>query len=301
MHHHPLLILLVCFVLSFFFAITWVIVMTQTLPSTDGAFGQAPFEEPLVFPIMSIFASIAAIAVYPFTYFSLRDRQLSKPLIILVGAVLAEILLITPLNAFAGFLGSFFAYAVALVAARRIFAKSRSEPIRFSLLSLFTLFVPFSIILTIFVWNQSPRAPYSLIDAARDGDLAMVKKLLAEGADVSARDSWGGSALMHASSWGHLGIVKELLAQGACINERSSENTTPLMCAASSGQFSVVQYLTKQGADLLLVDVEGKSAADFASKQGYTAITNYLKKEEKRIVRRVAPAQPEESIPNNPK
>ncbi len=280
-YHHPLLILLICLVLAFLFAISWVIVMTLTLPSTDGAFGQAPFEDPLVFPIMSIITSISTLAVYPFTYLSLRDRRLSKTLLILVGIVLTEIVFITPFNALAGFLGSFVAYAVALVVARHMSAENCAEPIRFSLRSLFILFSFVAIFMTLFVWYQRARSSYSLIDAAIDGDLATVEKLLSKGANVNDRDSWGGSALMHASSWGHLDIVKKLITAGADIDERSSENTTPLMCAASSGQFPVVQYLVKQGSDLELVDVDGKSAADFASEQGYTVIENYLKKEER--------------------
>ena len=116
-HHHPIVMLLIAFVLAFAFAIAWVIVMTLTLPPTDGAYGEAPFEDPLVIPVMSILASIAAVFVSPFLYFALRDRPLPKSLAILAGTVLAEIVCVTPLNAPLGFIGALLAFAVGLLAA----------------------------------------------------------------------------------------------------------------------------------------------------------------------------------------
>ena len=58
--HDPITMLILAFVLAFAFAITWVITMTLSLPRTDLAYGQMPFEDPLVLPIMSIFASKVA-------------------------------------------------------------------------------------------------------------------------------------------------------------------------------------------------------------------------------------------------
>ena len=125
--HHPLKLLAICFGLAFLFAITWVVVMTLTLPPTDGAHGQMPFDDPLVFPIMSILASIAAILIYPFTYFAFRDRSLLKALGILAAAVLIEIFIVTPLNAGLGFLGAFGAYATGLVVGRQASAPNKEQ------------------------------------------------------------------------------------------------------------------------------------------------------------------------------
>jgi len=120
--HHPLVMLLVSFVLAFAFAITWVTTITLTLPPTDGAYGQAPFEDPLVLPVMAIFASIAAVCVFPFLYFALRDRPLAISLGILIGIVTLEIVIVTPFAAGAGFVGSFVAFALGLFAARHFSA-----------------------------------------------------------------------------------------------------------------------------------------------------------------------------------
>lgn len=111
--------LFVAFVLAFVFAIAWVIVMTFTLPPTDGAHGQAPFQHPLVFPVMSIFAGLAGTITFPFLYFALRDRVLAYSIPCLVIIVMFEIILVTPFDARIGFIGSFAAYFVGLVLARR--------------------------------------------------------------------------------------------------------------------------------------------------------------------------------------
>jgi hypothetical protein len=114
-----IVMLFLSFVLAFTFATTWVVVMTLTLPPTDGAYGQAPFQDPLVFPVMSIFAGIAGAITFPFLYFALRDRQLAYSIPCLVIVVLIEIILVTPFDARRGFVGSFAAYFVGLVLARR--------------------------------------------------------------------------------------------------------------------------------------------------------------------------------------
>lgn len=111
--------LFMAFGLSFAFAVLWVVVMTLTLPPSDGAHGTTPFSDPLVFPVMSIFASIAAIITFPFLYFTLRDREFPRAICILAGVVVIEIVIVTPLHAPYGFLGSFAAYFVGLYLARR--------------------------------------------------------------------------------------------------------------------------------------------------------------------------------------
>ena len=54
-----------------------------------------------------------------------------------------------------------------------------------------------------------------LLEAARSGDLSLVKSLLREGSDVEAADGDGVTPLIFAAMSGHLEIVSELLAAGA--------------------------------------------------------------------------------------
>lgn len=65
-----------------------------------------------------------------------------------------------------------------------------------------------------------------LLDAARNGDLNEVKRLLQRGADVNAQDQNGTSALMMAA--GNLDIVKLLVSHGAYINANDNTGRTVL-------------------------------------------------------------------------
>jgi ankyrin repeat protein len=54
-----------------------------------------------------------------------------------------------------------------------------------------------------------------LLNACKDGNLEKVKQLLEKGADVNAKNKYGGTALMYASYQGHEEIVKLLKSYGA--------------------------------------------------------------------------------------
>ncbi len=118
--NHPLALVAVSFGLAFLFAIVFVVVFTSSLPSGDGAHGQMPFQDPLVLPIMSMFATVAGAIVCIPTCFALRRVRLLHATFILAATVLAEIVVVTPLAGFGGFLGSFPAYALGLILARRL-------------------------------------------------------------------------------------------------------------------------------------------------------------------------------------
>ncbi len=103
---------------SFVFAILWVILMTLTLPETDGMHGLMPFQDPLVFPIMSMFALMSAVAAWPF--YTLFGWNLPPVRVGLVAGIttLLFILLATPINAGIGWLGSYIALLISLIACR---------------------------------------------------------------------------------------------------------------------------------------------------------------------------------------
>jgi hypothetical protein len=63
--------------LSFAFAVTYVVVMTLTLPKADLAHGQTPFQDPLEFPIMSIVAGISGLVAW--RHYSLPSVGIARP------------------------------------------------------------------------------------------------------------------------------------------------------------------------------------------------------------------------------
>lgn len=100
---------------SFAFAFGFVVVMTLTLPETDMAHGQMPFQDPLVLPIMSMMATASAVVSWPF-YTILGWRLPPFRVGVVAGAAtLAFILMATPIHPSLGWPGSYAALLAALI------------------------------------------------------------------------------------------------------------------------------------------------------------------------------------------
>jgi len=87
-----------------------------------------------------------------------------------------------------------------------------------------------------------------LFIAAKEGDAAVVRALLARAADVQAHDDAGWTPLMMAAQSGNAEVVDLLLEHGASVNAVSSHGMTALTLAESAGHFQVVRQLWKAGA-----------------------------------------------------
>lgn len=104
--------------------------------------------------------------------------------------------------------------------------------------------------------------PPSLVNAASQGNLLLVKELIAERADVNAKDRDGNTALISATFWYRepVDIIRALIAAGANVNAPNDEGKTALMNAAGRGSREVVQALIKAGAEVNGSDNQGESA-----------------------------------------
>ena len=77
---------------------------------------------------------------------------------------------------------------------------------------------------------------------------APVKALLSRGASVDAKDeSRGQTALMWAAAEGHAAVVRELVAAGADVQMRVPSGFTPLLFAVREGRLDVVRALLDSG------------------------------------------------------
>jgi hypothetical protein len=101
--------------LAFVFAIAYVIVMTVTLPKTDLAYGQRPFQDPLVFPIMALVAVVSGLLGWPLFAFLGRHSRPAEVAIITGVTTLLFILVATPFQSRVGFVGSYIVCLGALV------------------------------------------------------------------------------------------------------------------------------------------------------------------------------------------
>jgi ankyrin repeat protein len=99
----------------------------------------------------------------------------------------------------------------------------------------------------------------SLMLAARDGKTASALFLLDNGADPNAQvpDVF---PLKLAASGGHFEIAKQLLARGARVDERTSFGNTALIYAAGGGHKEIVKLLAAYGANINAVTEAGNSA-----------------------------------------
>ena len=97
------------------------------------------------------------------------------------------------------------------------------------------------------------------MEAARRGDLPLVKRLLDRGADVNEAVLRDGNPLIVAAARGHLEVVTTLVDRGADVNAFVPEDETPLINATRGGHLQVAAYLIDKGADVnLAVLANGK-------------------------------------------
>lgn len=88
--------------------------------------------------------------------------------------------------------------------------------------------------------------------AAASGDLARVKVLLGEGAEIDNVDpdsTWEKTPLFAAAEAGREKVVRYLLARGAKIDKTNAAGATPLRKAVINGHLAVVEALLEAGAD----------------------------------------------------
>ena len=96
-----------------------------------------------------------------------------------------------------------------------------------------------------------PSAPdISIYDAARDGNIEVVKQYIAAGVDVNAKNKRGMTPLHYAAMKGREEIIKLLINGNADINAKTAKRATPLHYAAGSGHKEVVELLIAEGADV---------------------------------------------------
>jgi len=115
-----------------------------------------------------------------------------------------------------------------------------------------------------------------LLFSSENGHTEIVKILLANGADVNARDSDGLTPLMLAAQKGYTELVGTLLSKDANVNAKDKDGGTALLRAAVSGQTEIVKILLANGADVNAEYYNKTTPLWLASIQGHTEIVKIL-------------------------
>ena len=127
----------------------------------------------------------------------------------------------------------------------------------------YNLFVAF--ILTATLIQGCKNQPYTVFDAAYEGDIEKLTKFIEEeGVSVDSKDGFGMALVFHAASSEQLKVLEYLYEKGADLKVKSGDQSTLLHIAAGAGSNPMMEFLLKSGADIDAVDVNGESPLMFA-------------------------------------
>jgi ankyrin repeat protein len=116
----------------------------------------------------------------------------------------------------------------------------------------------------------------ALLWAAYHSDLEMVQALIDAGAAANAANRYGVSPLLQAARTGDTPIISALLKAGATASLAHPDGETPLMAASRAGRPEAVRLLIEGGADVNAQTYQHETALMWAAAEGHAAIIEAL-------------------------
>jgi ankyrin repeat protein len=117
-----------------------------------------------------------------------------------------------------------------------------------------------------------------LIRAAEAGDATAVKRLLAQGASVHARDGRGRTALLAATQGNRVEAARLLIAAGADVNAQDEIRDSAFLLAGARGYLEILRLTLAAGADLKSTNRYGGTALIPACHYGHVETVRELLK-----------------------
>ncbi|HYF58879.1 MAG TPA: ankyrin repeat domain-containing protein [Burkholderiaceae bacterium] len=121
-------------------------------------------------------------------------------------------------------------------------------------------------------------ADAALLDAASRGDLDGVRRALAAGASVAARDAQQRTALLAATYGNHPAVARALIDAGADPNAQDSMRNSAFLLAGARGHLEILRMTLAAGADLRSVNRYGGTALIPACHYGHVETVRELLK-----------------------
>jgi uncharacterized protein len=114
--------------------------------------------------------------------------------------------------------------------------------------------------------------------AVYQSDIAMVRALVAAGANLNMPNRYGVTPLLQASRTGDAPMIAELLKSGADVKKSiHPEGETPLMAASRTGKLNAVELLIKAESNPNAADTyQGETALMWAAGEGHVEVINAL-------------------------
>ena len=116
----------------------------------------------------------------------------------------------------------------------------------------------------------------SIAAAAKSGDIAAVRKLIAAHTDVNAAAGDASTPLLLAVHNSDMAMVKVLLAAGAKPDIANHYGVTPLLEASRTGDAEMMDVLLRAGADPKRIHTEGETTLMAASRAGSVSAVKLL-------------------------
>jgi len=115
-----------------------------------------------------------------------------------------------------------------------------------------------------------------LMLASATGNIHAAKLLVEGGVDINAKDRYGGNALGDALREGHTHVVRLLLAKGATLSMDKLEAAGKLCDLAAEGNIDQLEQLLDCGLDSMTSDYDGRTPLHLAAANGHLHIVKHL-------------------------
>lgn len=117
-----------------------------------------------------------------------------------------------------------------------------------------------------------------LRQAARSGNMQVVKFLLRNGADKFTTEFYGETLLHLAAESGNYDLFAHLTEQGLDLTIKTARGYTVLHAAARGGNAKLVQILMERGLDPKAKDNDGRTPLDYAKAAKHKPVISMLSK-----------------------
>jgi ankyrin repeat protein/uncharacterized protein YjgD (DUF1641 family) len=121
----------------------------------------------------------------------------------------------------------------------------------------------------------------TLLQAAKDGDVAELRRLVAAGINVDEQNAVGMTGLHWAAGYGHVEAIRVLVELGANKDAKTVGGGTPLHGAVGAGHLEAVKVLAECGANIAARDADGLTPLQLSVQFGHHQVAEVLRQLER--------------------